>query len=195
MRSTDWICKVPQEGKKRPIILVTNITCWRWERMEKWIEKERKEQGQHTPELDIRVVSDSLSQSYSVRPRACGHNASRKSHCLWCWGLRDAIVLLASIQKSLAVEKNNDCLSLWFLIMSVWPLPDPNSPDVSELKEWGQCQGEIRQSEVHPSPSPPPTITNDSASRTGYCIFHSQWLYNSCIIDVVEDMSVAQSVA
>lgn len=100
-------------------------------------------------------------------------------------------VLLASIQKSLAVEKNNG----WFLIMSVWPLPDPNSPDVSELKEWGQCQGEIRQSEVHPSPSPPPTITNDSASRTGHCIFHSQWLYNSCIIDVVEDMSVAQSVA
>lgn len=44
-------------------------------------------------------------------------------------------VLLASIQKSLAVEKNNGCLSLWFLIMSVWPLPDPNSPDVSELKE------------------------------------------------------------
>lgn len=92
VRRADWICKVPQEGKtKRPIILVTNITCWRWERMEKWIEKERKEQGQHTPELDIRVVSDSLSQSYSVRPRACGHNASRKRHCLWCWGLRDAI--------------------------------------------------------------------------------------------------------
>lgn len=38
-----------------------------------------------------------------------------------------------------------------------------------------------------PCPIPPSTITNGSASWTGFCPSHSQWLYNSCIIDVAED--------
>lgn len=94
VRRADWTCKVSQEGKtKRPIILVTNITCWRWERMGKLDWEREKIVGTTHARLGHSgpVVSDSLGQSYSVCPRAFGHSEFRKSHCLWYWGLRDAI--------------------------------------------------------------------------------------------------------
>lgn len=116
-------------------------------------------------------------------------------HCLWHWGPGAPFVHWTWIPKSLLWEKKDVASAFYFLIISIRPLPHSKLLHVSGLRDRGQCQRGIRQRKGHPSPIPPSTVTNDSASWMGHCMFHLQRLYNSCIVDVVEDMGVAQSAA